>query len=118
MKKIVKYNKLIRDKIPEIVRKDGWIPKLRTLNKKEFEKELKKKVLEEAKELVKAKDKEELINEIVDIQEIVDSLIGESNLTKSEIRKRQQAKNKKRGGFKKQLFLIEEEKQIGQNGDR
>ena len=49
MKKV--YNKLIRDKIPEIIVAAGEEPKIRKLNKKEFKIELQKKVLEEAKEL-------------------------------------------------------------------
>lgn len=111
MKKSIKYSKLIRDKIPEIIRKDGWIPKMRILNKKEYLKELKKKILEEARELVKAKNKKEIINEIVDIQELIDIIISELGLTKSQIKKQQKIKNKKRGGFKKRLFLIKTEKQ-------
>ena len=105
-KKVVKYNKLIRDKIPQIIKDDGWTPKTRILNIEGFRRELKKKVLEEAKELIKAEEKDEIIDEIVDIQEIVDTLIKEYGLTKSTIRTRQKKKNKKRGGFKKRLFLF------------
>lgn len=54
----------------------------------------------------KEKSKKEVINEIVDIQELIDVLISELDLTKSKIQKQQRIKNKKRGGFKKRLFLI------------
>lgn len=110
MKKTIKYNKLIRDKIPEIIKNAGWTPVIRVLNKKEYLKEIKKKFTEETKELIKAKTKKEIINEIVDIQELIDALISEFKLTKSEVRKQQKTKNKKRGGFKKRLFLIKTEK--------
>jgi len=110
MKKTIKYNKLIRDKIPEIIKNAGWTPMVRILNKKEYLKEIKKKFTEETKELVKAKTKKEIINEIVDIQELIDTLIYEIGLTKSELEKQQKIKNKKRGGFKKKLFLIKTEK--------
>jgi len=63
-----------------------------------------------AKELTGAKKKEEIINEIVDIQELIDALSSELGLTKSEIQKQQKIKNKKRGGFKKKFFLIKIEK--------
>jgi len=112
MKKIVKYNKLIRDKIPQIIRSAGWTPKIKTLSKKEYFKELRKKVLEEAKELIQAKDGEDVINEVVDIQELIDSLLSEIHLTKLQLKKKQGVKNKKRGAFKKRLFLISEEKII------
>jgi len=103
---IKKYNKLIRDKILEIIREAGEMPYWRVLNKKEYLKEIKRKIFEEAKELIKAKDKKEIINEIVDIQELIDVLTSELGLTKSEIKKQQKIKNKKRGSFKKKLFLI------------
>ncbi len=105
----MKYNKLIRDKIPEIIKNTGWTPTVRVLNKKEYLKEIKKKFGEEVKELIKAKTKKEIINEIVDIQELIDVLISELGLTKSKIEKQQKIKNKKRGGFKKRLFLIKTE---------
>lgn len=103
------YNKLIRDKILEIIEKIGEKPYWRVLNKKEYLREIKKKILEEAKELVKTKKKKEIINEIVDIQELIDTLALELGLTKSQIQKQQKVKNKKRGGFKKRLFLIKTE---------
>lgn len=110
MRKIVKYNKLIRDRIPEIIKKAGWKPTVRKLKKAEFLKTLRKKVLEEARELIRAKDKKGVINEIVDIQELIDTLTSEIGLSKPKIKRLQAAKRKKRGGFKKRLFLIKEEK--------
>jgi predicted house-cleaning noncanonical NTP pyrophosphatase (MazG superfamily) len=107
---IKKYNKLIRDRILEIIEEAGEIPYWKTLNKKDFLKEIKRKILEEAGELIKAKNKKEVINEIVDIQELVDVLVSELCLTKSQIKKQQRIKNKKRGGVRKRLFLIKTKK--------
>jgi len=110
MKKIVRYNKLIRDKIPEIIKKDGWNPIIKTLSKKQYLTALKKKILEEAEELIIAKKRKDVIDEIVDIQELLDHLVSEIKLTKLEIENQQKKKNEKRGRFKKRLFLIREEK--------
>jgi len=107
---IKEYNKLIRDRILEIIKAAGEKPHWRVLNKKEYLREIKKKILEEAKELTKAKNKKGNINEIVDIQELIDVLILELGLTKIQIQKQQKIKNKKRGGFRKKLFLIKTEK--------
>ncbi len=107
---IKKYNKLIRDRILEIIKGAGEKPYWRILNEKEYLKEIKKKVVEEAKELAQAKNKKEIINEVVDIQELLDVLISELGLSKSQIKKQQEIKNKKRGGFKKKLFLIKTKK--------
>jgi len=107
---IKKYNKLIRDRILEIIKAVGEKPYWRVLGKKEYTKKIKKKILEEAKELTKAKNKKEIVNEIVDIQELIDVLVSELGLTKLQIQKQQKVKNKKRGGFRKKLFLIKTEK--------
>jgi len=107
---IKKYNKLIRDRILEIIEAAGEKPHSRVLDKKEYLREIKKKILEEAKELIGAKNKKEIVNEIVDIQELIDVLILEFGLSKLQIQKQQKIKNKKRGGFKKRLFLIKTEK--------
>ncbi len=107
---IKRYNKLIRDRILEIIEADGEKPYSRILNKKEYIKEIKKKTLEEAKELIKAKNKKEIVNEIIDLQELIDVLISELGLTKLQIQKQQRVKNRKRGGFKKRLFLIKTRK--------
>ncbi len=110
MKKVVKYNKLIRDKIPEIIRKAGWIPTVGVLKEKEFLSAIKKKVFEEAEELIQAKDKKGVIDEIIDIQELLEVLTLKVGLTRAEIKKLQIRKREKRGGFKKKLFLVKEEK--------
>ena len=107
---IKKYNKLIRDRILEIIKGARETPYWRVLNKREYLKEVKKKIAEEARELIKAKNKKEVINEIVDVQELIDVLISELGLTKLEIKKQQKVKNKNRGAFKKRLFLIKTEK--------
>lgn len=110
MKKTVKYNKLIRDRIPKIIKEAGWSPTIRTLKKSEFLSAIKKKVLEEAGELIKAKDKKGVVDEIIDIQELLDVLSSEIKLEKAELKKLQNMKRKKRGGFKKRLFLVKQKK--------
>ena len=107
---IKKHNKLIRDRILEIIEANKEKPYFRILNKKEYIKEIKKKILEEAQELIEARGKKEIINEIADVQELIDVLILKSGFTKSQIRKQQKIKKKKRGGFKKRLFLIKTKK--------
>lgn len=106
---IKKYNKLIRDRVPEIIEKDGEIPHMMVVNGKEFIKALKKKLLEEAKELIAAKSRKDAINEIADILEIVDALTAQMKISNLEICVLRRKKNLKRGAFEKQLFLIKTE---------
>ena len=54
MRKKYYHQKLIRDKIPEGIKASGDDYETRVLAKTEFEKELKKKLVEESKEVAKA----------------------------------------------------------------
>ncbi|MDD4333507.1 MAG: nucleoside triphosphate pyrophosphohydrolase [Patescibacteria group bacterium] len=105
MKKI--YNKLVRDRIPEIIEKRGAKCKIKKLTPKRYKEELFKKVLEEASELVSArKNKEDVMREIGDVYEVIEAVIKVCGLDKKEIKKLQTKRAKERGRFKKKLFLI------------
>lgn len=99
------YNKLIRDKIPEIIKKDNAIPKISILDDEQFSSALKEKLIEEAKELQEAKTQEEILNELSDVLELVESIATNNKLTISEVEKQKLAKKEKRGGFENKLFL-------------
>lgn len=104
-KKKIIYNRLIRDQIPKIIAANNQMAEIRTLNKKEFIKELRKKILEEAQELNEGSGRDNLVEELVDIQEIIDAILEEKKVKFSQFRKIQIKKRQKRGGFKKKLFL-------------
>lgn len=106
--KIKKYNKLVRDKIPEICLKDGVIPKIKiTVNDKEYLFYLQKKILEEAREIKKETNIDKLKSEIADLLEVINYLIKVANISKKEIEKIRKEKNKKRGSFDKRIILHE-----------
>ena len=104
MKKVY-HRKLIRDKIPEIIESKGGEYKIRTLQEREFEKELRKKLLEESKEILEA-PKKEIINELSDVLEVIKSIALFYKIDFKEVEKYQIKKRKERGGFLKRLFLI------------
>jgi predicted house-cleaning noncanonical NTP pyrophosphatase (MazG superfamily) len=99
------HNKLIRDKIPEVIKASGGEGKIVELSPKNFEKELKKKLVEEVKEVVKA-NKDKILNELADVLELTKSIGDYYKIKFSTIEKEQEEKKKKRGGFKKKLFLV------------
>jgi predicted house-cleaning noncanonical NTP pyrophosphatase (MazG superfamily) len=102
-----KYHKLVRDRIPEIIEKEGLEKAIfRILDKEEFFEPAKKKVLEEAEELVAARSKKDIIDEIVDILELIDTLIAEMGISRLEICTLRRKKNLKKGAFEKRVFLI------------
>ncbi len=61
------YNKFIRDKIPEIIKKNGANPKISVWDDSKFKSALKEKLVEEAKELLEAKTDDEILNELSDV---------------------------------------------------
>jgi len=100
------YNKLIRDKIPEIIEKSGSKYSIRILDNEEYKKELLKKITEEAQEVLETGgDKKELAREVGDILEIVNYLIEAFEIDREQIEKVRQEKKQSRGGFDKKLFL-------------
>lgn len=100
------YNKLIRDRIPGIIIAAGEKPVTRVLKRKEYLFAIIKKISEEAVELNRAANQNDIVGELVDLQELIDVLCSELKLSPARLKELQQLKNQKRGGFKKRLFLI------------
>jgi len=107
MKKI--YNKLVRDKIPQICKDDGEVPEYYVCSQSKFKNELKRKLIEEAKELRAAKVGE-IKNEIVDVYEILLNIAKIFKIKWSEVESYRTQKNKKRGSFNKRYFLVSSKK--------
>lgn len=103
--KMPKYRKLVRDRIPEIIKENGGVPQTRILTKKEFKEELLKKLVEEAKEAYKSKEKDGLISELADIQEVLLSVYEIYSINCSDVTKTARKKRKERGAFNKRVYL-------------
>ena len=99
------YKKLVRDLIPEILGKKGFICKTKILDKVEFDKQLKKKLVEETKEVLDT-SQDRLIDELADVLEVIKTLANNNNVSFTDIEKWQLEKAKKRGGFRKRIMLV------------
>lgn len=69
------YNKLVRDKIPEIIEKSGKICSCSIIEEKDKEFYLKEKLKEETKEFLEAKDEKEKLEELVDLETVIRALV-------------------------------------------
>ena len=98
---IYTYNKLVRDKIVENIKNSGRNPSYRIMDNEEYLKELNKKLLEEAHEFVE----ENSIEELADVFEVIESIIKIKNINIEEVRKYQQIKKEKNGGFDKKIYF-------------
>lgn len=95
------YNKLVRDKIPEIIESNGEFCKVRVLSDEEFLFELNKKLEEEVKEYLESGE----IEELADIEEVLRAILDAKKCDHDEFEKVRIEKAEKRGAFKKKLFL-------------
>ena len=99
---MIYYDKAIRDKIPEIIQKDGYSCNVKTLSDEEFLVEIEKKLSEEVTEYQNDKNPEEL----ADILEVIYRIAKLRGITKEELENIRVKKSEKRGGFEKNLYLI------------
>jgi len=95
------YNKLVRDLIPDIITAKGEIPATRILNDQDFLRELDTKLQEEVNEY----RADQNIEELADILEVIHGILDAKGVTFAELEKLRIDKAKKRGDFKKRIFL-------------
>lgn len=95
------YNKLVRDKIPEIIKKAGKKANYHILGKSEYLNELDRKLNEEYAEYQADKN----IEELADMLEVIYAVSEARGYSVSELENIRQEKAEKRGGFKDMIFL-------------
>ena len=98
------YNKLVRDKIPEIIEKGGEVPNTCILDDAAYLRHLEAKLDEEVGEYHRDKNLEEL----ADILEVVYAL-ADSIGSRDALLEIYRNKHDARGGFEKRIFLISKE---------
>jgi len=99
------YNKLVRDNIPQIIKDAGKKCKVTILDDERYLIELKKKVIEEAKELTETKNRIETIEELSDIFEVLDVILTKEKISMEEISATRMEKNNVKGTFEQKIFL-------------
>ena len=97
------FNKLVRDRIPEIIENEGRKCNYHILNEQDYIKELKIKLNEEVNEFLESDNPEEL----ADILEVVYALSKVNNCSEEELNNIRTKKSEKRGAFEKRIFLEE-----------
>ena len=98
------YNKLVRDKIPNIIKEKGETPVVKTLDEIEYKKELEKKLYEEYKEVIEANG-DGRVEELADMLEVIRALASLENKHLNDVIAIADKKNEKRGAFEERIFL-------------
>lgn len=99
------YSKLVRDKVPSLIEDGGKTAHYRILNGEEYKTGLKRKLVEEVGEFIKAENKEEMEEELVDVSEVVDAIIKANEIDTKELMEKQIEKGNEKGGFERGLYL-------------
>lgn len=80
-----KYSKLIRDNIPDLLDKNNLSYKVKILNHDQYKQGLKWKLIEEAGEVFTTDNKEDLIEEIADVYEVIEAILEANNITSDDV---------------------------------
>lgn len=101
------YDKLVRDRIPEIIERTGKTCTTRILNEEEYVAALLEKFNEELLEYREAGNRKERLEELSDLLEILNALshLEDSDLHDLEALRIQKAA--KRGAFDQKILLLE-----------
>lgn len=100
-----KYDKLVRDNIPEICRANGQKAYTRVLNDEEYWKYLLEKDIEELEEVKKAESLEIIKKELADKLELIRAMAEFNGFSLDDIIAEADKKKQKNGGFQKRLLL-------------
>lgn len=98
------YNKLVRDKIPNIIKENKETPVVKILDDDEYKEALEKKLYEEYQEVIEASG-EDRVEELADMLEIIKALAKFENKTLDDVIEIANKKVDKRGAFEEKIFL-------------
>ena len=99
----MKYDKLVRDRIPEIIQKKGEKALTHTADDDEYWQKLKEKLSEEVNEFLR----EDSLEELADILEVIHALAEAKPAKFGEVEEIRRKKLADRGGFKEKIILEE-----------
>ncbi|MBI3255394.1 MAG: nucleoside triphosphate pyrophosphohydrolase [Candidatus Andersenbacteria bacterium] len=99
----MQYHKLVRDKIPAVIKKSGSKAVYHIAKSSEYSRKLKEKLTEEVIEFLKSEE----IEELADIVEVVEALAVLKKSTLKKVLALKQKKRRERGGFTKRVILEE-----------
>ena len=103
---MIKYNKIVRDKIPEIIMRHGGTCKTKKVDDKIAIKMLIMKLHEESDELEKFIGKNGSIDELADIAEVLSFLTVKMGWAWEDVERVRKLKFDERGGFATNTILL------------
>jgi predicted house-cleaning noncanonical NTP pyrophosphatase (MazG superfamily) len=99
MKKVREFRKLVRGRVPEIIRESGSVPVIRTVEGKEWRNALIQKLREEAK------SREQFLEEAADVYEVLLTAVNEAGFVDADLQSAAKKKRADRGSFSGHVWL-------------
>lgn len=99
------YNKLVRDKIPEIIQQAGYECEVATLSITDYLEALRQKLIEEAQEAALASP-DNLVTELADLYEVIDAVLLAFEIEQETVLAVQKQRRQERGGFGRKIKLL------------
>ncbi|KAM3109113.1 pyrophosphohydrolase domain-containing protein [Phormidesmis sp. 146-33] len=96
----------MRDRIPEIIQAAGRECAVEVMEEEEFHQALRAKLVEEAQEAAAAATKADLVTELADLYEVIDTLMEVSGIDREAVLKEQKRRQLERGGFSRRIRLL------------
>ena len=97
----MQFNKLVRDKISRIIKKQGRTPITHIADDDEYYHKLKAKLQEEVEEFVKSNH----LDELADLLEVVYTICEYKGMSRDELNGLRKKKNEERGKFLNRVIL-------------
>lgn len=99
------YNKLCRDKIPDIIASKGFECEVREVDHDEYKREIIRKVFEEASGVSNHSGRESLIKELSDLIITIDAVKKEYKIAEAELAAAVEKNIEEKGGYEDMLYL-------------
>ena len=100
------YNKLVRDKVPQTMQNEGKVVYYSMLDGDNLRKMLKIKLIEESREVSKAMTKEEMINELADVSEVIEAIYEAFDIAEIDVDLVKHKKIQEKGTYKSGAYLM------------
>jgi predicted house-cleaning noncanonical NTP pyrophosphatase (MazG superfamily) len=102
---IAEFHKVVRDKVPDVIRSGGEEVETVTLCGDALVVALQRKLVEEALEALDAKSGEALLSELADVEEVLVAVRSALNISREELAAVRAEKVRQRGGFERAVML-------------
>lgn len=102
---IREYNKLIRGKVPELIRRDGQFPITRVLDRDTRRSALLNKLRDEVNNLGTADERNQILDEAADVYELLLTIISEAGYVDRDLYSHARKKRLERGSFDAGIWL-------------